>query len=130
MFHFSIDSKYLLDVNIDELAEQGVIFDYAFQKKFTEDLRINFEQHGLSCEDACYELDLLDMQGFFKIEESPSNVDECLKIISKFFFHPPYCIWFERKSYKIAGNYGEIDYYNGTSIIKTGDPEHPKMIFS
>ena len=118
MFHFSVDSKYLLDVNIDDLAEQGVIFDYEFQKRFTEDLRINFEKYGLSSEEACDELDLLDMQGFLKVEESPSNVDECVEIIHKFFFFPPYCIWFEGKSYKIAGHYGEIDYYNGTSIIK------------
>ena len=129
MFHFSVDSKYLLDVNIDDLAEQGVIFDYEFQKRFTEDLRINFEKHDLSSEDACDELDLLDMQGFFKVEESPPSVDECLEIISK-FFHPPFCIWFEGKPYKIGGNYGEIDYFNDTSILKTGDPEHPKIIFS
>jgi hypothetical protein len=129
MFHFSVDSKYVDDYVLEELAESGIVLDDVFREQVMEDIQKNFQKHGLTAEDACYVLNDMTSECFFSAKDhTPANVEEAFPIIKKFFFFPPLCIWLDGKSYNIFGQYGEINYVNGDNILSSDNPHFSKVI--
>jgi hypothetical protein len=102
------------------------------RRKVSDPLLINdnYKKYGLSVEEACDVLDEMDSGFFFTAKNyTPETIEETFPIIRKLFFFPPLCIWLNGKSYKIAGDYREIDYFNDSNIIRTETPHAHKVIY-
>ena len=90
MFHFSVESKYVSDVDLNELVREGIVFDEAFQQHAMKTIMENSERYGVNPNDAVDVLDEMVIEGFFTVKEfSPTTLEEALELIKKYFFHPP-----------------------------------------
>ena len=112
MFYFSVDSKYMLDVNFNELERNGVFQDSAFQEKFVEaipqKLPVEFkDEEGTQYIYSEIIEDIISNEVFLRAHNhSPTSIKEALKIIREYFFHPPLRIIIGSKHHVIVGCWG------------------------
>jgi hypothetical protein len=62
MFHFSVESRYVDHLTIDEIESVGIQIDLDFKAQAIADVQQNFDKHGLSGEDAAYVSNDMDNQ--------------------------------------------------------------------
>lgn len=108
MFHFSVESRYVDRLAIDELESVGIPIDRDFKAQAIADVDQNFHKHGLSGEDAADVLNDMGNDIFLRVERyCPEGISEALSYIRRYFFHAPLCVWLDGQSYCVAGQYGE-----------------------